>query len=102
MVSLLLVLHNKLDHWWRNLHMNWRTLVSKRLLNRRLNSRERETQQIPIDEFLNFGLERVIILYRMPYMPDMPDMISTYGMRVICDRTKQRVIELMKWRLGKG
>lgn len=79
-ISLIMILHSRLDHRKRNLHMNRRTLVFKYFLNRCLNSYRREAQQFMIDEFLNFDLKRVTILNRMPYISDM---ISTYGIGIM-------------------
>lgn len=60
--------------------MIWRTLIFKLLLNRCLSSHRCEAQQFLTDELLNFDLERVTILYRIPYVSDM---ISACGIGII-------------------
>lgn len=80
MGSLILILHSRLDHRKRNLHMNWTTFVFKPLLNRRLNSHRCKAQQLLINELLNSGLKKITILNRIP---NISGMISTYGIGIM-------------------
>lgn len=60
--------------------MNWRTFIFKLVLNRRLSSHMCETYQLLNDEILDLVLERVTIIYRIPYVSCM---ISAYGIRIM-------------------
>lgn len=79
-VSLIRIMHSRLNHMWKDLHMNRRTLVFELLLNKHLSSHRCKAQKISIDKFLNFGLENMTNFYRMPYVSSM---VSTRGIRVV-------------------